>query len=47
MSKMQKKCVAVLIELYKKTVTVSCDGSDLLSEWALSTANSQPVVIVH
>ena len=29
-----KECVAVLIELYKKNVTVSCVGSDLLPEWA-------------
>ncbi len=41
----QEEYVAVLIELYKKNVTVSCVGSDLLSEWALSTASSQPVVI--
>ena len=40
-----KECFAVLIELYKKNVTVSCVGSDLLSEMALSTANSQPVVM--
>ena len=26
---MKKECVAVLIELYKKNVTVSCVGSDL------------------
>ena len=30
-----EECVAVLIELYKKNVTVSCVGSDLLSEWSL------------
>ncbi len=41
-----KECVAVLIELYKKNVTVSCVGSDLVSEWALSTVHSQPVVVV-
>ncbi len=29
---MRKECVAVLIELYKKNVTVSYVGSDLLSE---------------
>ena len=29
-----KECVAVLIGLYKINVTVSCVGSDLLSEWA-------------
>ncbi len=34
----EKEYVAVLIELYKKNV--SCVGSDLLSEWPLSTANS-------
>ena len=28
----RKECAAVLIELYKKSVTVSCVGSDLLSE---------------
>ncbi len=28
-----KEYVAVLIEVYKKNVTVSCVGSDLLSEW--------------
>ena len=38
-----KECVAVLIELYKKNVTVSCVGSDLLSEWAHSTSGSLPL----
>ncbi len=32
-----KECVAVLIELYKKNVTVSCVGSDLLSELTYTT----------
>ena len=42
-----KECVALLIELYKKNVTVSRVASDVLSEWALSTAIPQPVVIHH
>ena len=32
-----QECVAVLIELYKKNVTVSCVGSDLLSELTYTT----------
>ena len=40
-----QECVAVLVQLYKKNVTVSGVRSDLLSEWALSSASSQPVVI--
>ncbi len=36
-----KECVAVLIEFYKKNVTVSCAGSDLLSEWALTPQNPE------
>ena len=40
---MDKECVAVLIELYKKNVTVSCVGSDvdLLSEYII-----EPRVVV-
>ena len=30
---------------YIRKMLGSCVGSDLLSEWALSTANSQPAVI--
>ena len=33
-----RECVAVFIELYKKTVTVPCFGSDFLSDWTLYTA---------
>ena len=40
-----KECVAVFIELYRKTVTVSCVGSDFISDWTLSTAIPQPVLI--
>ncbi len=34
----RKECVAVFIELYKNTVTVSCVGSDFLSDWRLYRA---------
>ena len=32
-----KECVAVLIELYKNSVSVSCVGSHFSSDWALYT----------
>ena len=32
-----KECVAVFIELYRNSVTVSCVGSDFLSDWTLYT----------
>ncbi len=35
--RVEKECVAVLIELYKNTVSVSCIGSHFLSDWALYT----------
>ena len=39
-----KEYVAVLIELYKNTVSVSCVGSHFLSDWALYTVNPQPLL---
>ena len=42
-----KEWVAVLIELYEKNVTVSRVVSDLLSDLALSTANSQMTYITE
>ena len=39
----QEECVAVLIELYKNDVSVSCVGSHFLSDWALFTANSNDI----
>ncbi len=31
----KKECVAVFIDLYRNTVTVSCVGSYFLSDWTL------------
>ena len=44
--KQLKNVLQFLIELYKKNVTVSCVGSDLLSEWAYTT-EPRVVVTIH
>ncbi len=40
-----EECVAILIELYTKSVSVSCVGSHFLSDWALYTVNAQLLLI--
>ena len=37
-----KECVAVLVELYKKNVTVSCVGSGLLTKLANDITPQNP-----
>ncbi len=44
-SKTTKECVAVLTMLYKKNGAVSHVASDFLSDWALYTANTRPIVV--